>query len=105
MHECVQTKEIERLFEADKVHSQAIDKKVNWVIFWSIVTLIFAMASAVVNNTYNNVEAHKAQSDKRFVALENRTTETLVAQAKIDAQYVEIQKQLAEIKLALNKIK
>lgn len=103
--ECRQEKEVSRLADENIAQQAQIDERVKWTMFWAILLVIFGVLVSIINNVYSQLDATHADVAVNTARIESKLNETSIAQAKIDVQYVEIQRTLAEIKIQLSKIK
>lgn len=102
---CKNEKELTRLATENIEQEKKIDERVKWSMFWAILLVLFGVMSAVVSNIYSQLDEIHTEVASNSAKLEQRLNDTALAQAKIDVQYVEIQKTLAEIKTQIAKFK
>lgn len=104
-HPCKQEKEISRIATENVLQQTAIEDRVKWSMFWSILLVIFGILGTVTSNIYSQLDAIVNDEQSFHKDIDTKVSENRISQAKIDVQYVEIQKTLAEIKVTLAKIK
>lgn len=98
-------REIDRLSKENILQQAQIEERLKWSTFWAIIVLLVSIFVSVIGSMYSVLEREASATYLEVDELNKKYDDVAISQAKIDVQYVEIQKTLAEIKLQLSKIK